>query len=62
MINSLLKEKNGYKIWKIKGKVLSLHRKNRSFDYPVSFRVGARLDRHYSIFYKRVTMSGSFAI
>ena len=32
-------------------------------DYPVSFRVGARLDRHYSIFYKRVTLiGGSFTI
>ena len=26
-------------------------------DYPVSSRVGARLDRHYSI-YKRVTLNG----
>jgi len=32
-------------------------------DYPVSFRVGARLDRHYSNFYKRVTLiGGSFTI
>ena len=32
------------------------------FDYPVSFRVGARLDRHYSIFKQRVTSCGSFII
>ena len=32
------------------------------FDYPVSFRVGARLDRHYSIYKQRVTSCGSFVI
>ena len=29
---------------------LNLQRQNIRFDYQVSFRVGARLDRHYSIF------------
>jgi len=37
------------KIWKFQKKLLSLQRQNLCFDYPVSFRVGARLDRHYSI-------------
>ena len=34
----------------------------RCYGYPVSFRVGARLDRHYSIFKQRVTSRGSFVI
>ena len=40
----------------------SLQRQSISFDYPVSFRVGARLDRHYSIYKQRVTSCGSFVI
>ncbi len=38
-----------------KGIIRNLQRQNIGFDYPVSFRVGARLDRHYSIFKQRVT-------
>ena len=34
---------------------LNLQRQNIRFDYQVSFRVGARLDRHYSIVKQRVT-------
>jgi hypothetical protein len=49
-------------IWKLLKFFLSLQRQSISFDYPVSFRVGARLDRHYSIYKQRVTSCGSFVI
>ena len=62
-VNFCLKIQNkGDKIWNFHKKFLSLQRQNICFDYPVSFRVGARLDRHYSIFKQRVTSCGSFVI
>jgi hypothetical protein len=45
-----------------KGIIRNLQRQNIGFDYPVSFRVGARLDRHYSSFKQRVTSCDSFVI
>ena len=44
--------KKRLKIWKITKLCLSLQRQDECFDYPVSFRVGARLNRHYSSFIK----------
>ena len=62
-VNFCLKIQNkGDKIWNFYKKFLSLQRQNVYFDYPVSCRVGARLDRHYSIFKQRVTSCGSFVI
>jgi hypothetical protein len=49
-------------IWKLLKFFLSLQRQSISLGYPVSFRVGARLDRHYSIYKQRVTSGGSFVI
>ena len=49
-------------IWKFARLFVSLQRQNNSFDYPVSFRVGARLYRHYSILKQRVTSCDSFVI
>ena len=56
------KLKKATKVWIITKKYLSLQSQNECFDYPVSFRVGARLNRHYSIFKQRVTSCGSFVI
>ena len=44
--------KKRLKIWKITKLCLSLQCQDECFDYPVSFRVGARLNRHYSSFIK----------
>jgi len=62
MISGIQSQEKWEKVWKISKKHLSLQRQNISLDYPVSFRVGARLDRHYSILKQRVTSCGSFVI
>ena len=49
---NVLKQDFSEKIWNYQKKYLSLQRQNVCFGYPVSFRVGARLNRHYSSFIK----------